>query len=74
MSRAAGRVRAPKGPVIALVRRYVLFFVCALMERSVGDGMGCRRDYSAGLEVNYDDGESDVLGVDLIPIGSMVDE
>ena len=36
--------------------------------------MGCRRDYSAGLEVNYEDGVSDVLGVDLILIGSLVDE
>ena len=74
MSRAAGRVRAPKGPVIALVRRYVRFVGYALMERSVGDGMGCRRTYLAGLEVNYEDGESDVLGVDLILIGSLVDE
>ena len=36
--------------------------------------MGCRRDFSAGLEVSYEDGESDVLGVDLILIGSLVDE
>ena len=36
--------------------------------------MGCRHDYSAGLEVNYEDGVSDVLGVDHISIGSLVDK
>ena len=44
------------------------------MEGSVGDGLGCRRNDSVGLEVNYEDGENDMLGVDLIPIGSLVDE
>ena len=36
--------------------------------------MGCRRAYLAGLVVKYEDGESGVLGVDLILIGSLVDE